>query len=134
MSATDVMHRYVAAARRGDFDAAFAMFADDIAVRIPGRSAFAGEHRGREAAMAYINAARQVSRDHDIGVEVVDALTSDDRFALIVREVFHRDGRTVQIRRANVYRVVGDQIAEVWIFEADQYEADALMGADPAPV
>jgi ketosteroid isomerase-like protein len=36
MPAADVMERYVAAARRHDFDAAFAMFAEDIVFRIPG--------------------------------------------------------------------------------------------------
>jgi ketosteroid isomerase-like protein len=129
MGATEVMNAYRAAAGRGDFDAAFGMFAEDIVFRIPGRSEHAGEHRGREAAMAYINAARALSRDHEVGVEVVDALVSDTAFALIVREHFHLDGRRVEIRRANVYRVRGDEIAEVWIFEGDQYEADALFAA-----
>src|SRR4051812_35233281 len=127
MSAADVMHRYVEAARSGDFDRAFGMFAEDIAFRVPGRSSHAGEHRGREAAMAYISAARALSRDHDVQVDVIDALTSDDRFALLVGEHFHLDGRRVEIRRANVYRVRGDEIVEVWIFEGDQYEVDALL-------
>ena len=35
MAAEEVMERYVAAARRGDFDAAFAMFAEDIVFRNP---------------------------------------------------------------------------------------------------
>jgi hypothetical protein len=48
----------------------------------------------------------------------------------------HR-GRTaaegaVEIRRANVYRLRGDRIAEVWIFEANQYEVDELF-ADDSP-
>ena len=128
MAANEVMKRYVAAARSGDFDAAFAMFAEDIVFRIPGRSSFAGEHRGRERAMAYINAARATSREHDVELEVVDTLTSADRFALIVVERFHRDGEVVEIRRANVYRVRGEEIDEIWIFEGDQYEVDALMG------
>jgi ketosteroid isomerase-like protein len=128
MAAEDVMERYVAAARRGDFDAAFAMFAEDIVFRIPGRSSFAGEHHGRERAMAYINEARALSREHEVEVEVVDALTSADRFALIVVERFHRGGEIVEIRRANVYRVRGEEIDEIWIFEGDQYEVDALMG------
>jgi ketosteroid isomerase-like protein len=128
MAAEEVMERYVAAARRGDFDAAFAMFADDIVFRIPGRSSFAGEHHGRERAMAYIDAARALSREHEVQVEVLDALTSTDRFALIVVERFHRDGEIFEIRRANLYRVRGDEIDEIWIFEADQYEVDALMG------
>jgi ketosteroid isomerase-like protein len=127
MAAADVMHRYVEAARRGDFDAAFGHFAEDIVLRVPGRSAHAGEKRGRDEAMAYIDTARALSRDHDIELEVIDALTSEDRFALIVRERFHRDGGVVDIRRANVYRVRGEEIVEIWIFEADQYEADALL-------
>jgi ketosteroid isomerase-like protein len=129
MAAEEVMESYVAAARRGDFDAAFAMFAEDIVFRIPGRSSFSGEHRGREAAMAYINAARARSAEHEVEVEVVDALTSADRFALIVVERFHRGGEILEIRRANVYRVRSEEIDEIWIFEGDQYEADALMGS-----
>ena len=34
----------------------------------------------------------------------------------------------LEIRRANVYRVQGEQISEIWIFEADQYAVDALFG------
>jgi uncharacterized protein len=127
MGAAEVMHRYVDAARRHDFDAAFGHFAEDIVFRIPGRSAHAGEKRGREAAMEYIETARALSREADIELEVIDALTSEDRFALIVRERFHRDGEVVDIRRANVYRVRGEEIVEIWIFEADQYEVDALL-------
>ena len=34
-----------------------------------------------------------------------------------------------EIRRCNVYRWRGSQIAEIWIFEADQYAVDALFAA-----
>lgn len=125
MSAADVMARYRGAAARGDFEGAFAMFADDVVFRIPGSSAWSGEHRGREAAMRYIDHARGL--DPELSVRVIDALTSEDRFCLLVEEVFHRDGREVVIRRANVYRVRGEEIAEIWIFEGDQAEVDALL-------
>jgi ketosteroid isomerase-like protein len=128
MNATDVMQAYLAAVRAGDFDAAFARFAEDVVFRIPGRSRFAGEHRGRTAALAYIDTARAASRGHDVSVEVVDALVSDERFALVVIERFARDGEVVEIPRANVYRVRGEEIVEVWIFEGDQAAVDALMG------
>jgi uncharacterized protein len=128
MAAADVMERYVAAARRLDFDTAFGMFAPDIVFRIPGRSSHAGERRGRDEAMAYIETARALSAEAEIELEVVDALVSEKRFCLIVRERFHRDGGVVDIRRANVYRVRGEEIVEIWIYEADQYEVDALLG------
>jgi ketosteroid isomerase-like protein len=123
----DVMRRYVDAARRGDWETASGFFAEDIALHIPGRSPFAGEHRGRRVAMEYIENARALSRDHDVELEVVDMLASEERVALVVRERFSLDGRVVDIRRANVYRVRGEEIIEIWIFEADQYAVDELL-------
>jgi ketosteroid isomerase-like protein len=128
MSASDVMQAYVSAARRGDFDAAFGRFAEDIVFRIPGRGRFAGEHRGREAAMAYINHARSLSVEQEVTVDVVDALVSADRFALVVHERFHRDGEVIELRRCNVYRVEGEQIVEVAIYEGDPEATEALLG------
>ena len=83
---------------------------------------------GRAAAVAYIEAARAASHGAGVEVELVDLLTSDERFALVVRERFTTDGGPVEIARANVYRVRDGRIAEVWIFEADQYAVDTLLG------
>ena len=128
MGPAEVMQQYADAARRGDFETAFGLYADDIVFRIPGRSSLAGEHRGRDAAVHYIQSARALSERSEVEVEVIDALTSTDRFALIVTEHFHRDEGTITISRANVYRVRDGKIDEIWIFEADQYEVDELMG------
>ena len=130
MAAADVMREYADAARRGDLDRAFGFFAEDIVFRVPGRSRYAGEHRGREAAMRYIDAARAISHGADVEVEVIDALTSEDRFALIVRERFRRGDDVVDINRANVYRVRGREIVEIWVFEGDQYATDRLFARE----
>ena len=129
---TEVMQSYVAAARSGDFSAAYRFYAEDIVGRVPGRSAFAGELRGRQAVIGYIEHARALSRDAEVELNVVDILASDERVALIVREVFHRPTGDVEIRRCNVYRVRGGQIVEISIYEADQYEVDALLDSAPA--
>ena len=50
--------------------------------------------------------------------------------ALVVRERFKREDGELEIRRANVYRIRGDEIAEVWIFEGDQYAVDELFAED----
>jgi ketosteroid isomerase-like protein len=125
----DVMRRYLGAARAMDWEAAFGCFAEDIALRIPGRSEFAGEFRGRDVARRYIEAARARSHDAEVELEVVDTLLSDERFCLVVVERFRAGGELVEIRRANLYRVRGDEIAEIWIFEGDQYAVDALFAA-----
>jgi len=127
VSARELIDDYLAAARRGDWDTASGYFADDLVVHIPGRSSFAGDRKGKEAAMEYIQAIRDHYRDGEIELELVDMLSSEDRVALLVRERFLGRGEPVEIRRANVYRVAGDAIVEISIFEADQYVVDALM-------
>jgi uncharacterized protein len=114
--------------RNGDWATGYGFYADDIVFHIPGRSRFAGVHRGRDAAVRYIESAVEVAHDGGVEVELVDTLASEDRVALIVRERFTRDDGVVEIMRANVYRIRGEEIAEIWIFEANQYEVDALFG------
>ena len=127
MTPGELMSEYLAAAKRGDWDTAFGYFADDIVFHIPGRSGFAGEQRGKAAAVNYIQSVRDHYRDGEIELELIDMLSSDERVALLVRERFHGDGPPVEIRRANVYRVEGDRIVEISIFEADQYVVDELL-------
>ena len=121
------MTEYLGAARRGDWDTAFGFFADDIVMHVPGRSSFAGARLGKDAAVAYIQTVRSYYGEGEIELELLDLLASDDRVALLVRERFHGRGPSVEIRRANVYRVQDDRIVEISIFEADQYAVDELV-------
>jgi uncharacterized protein len=123
-----VMRRYVDAVSAGDWATASGFFADDIVLRIPGRSPLAGERRGRDAAIAYIDAALARTHQSEVEVELIDMLASEERICLIVRERFRRPDGDVEIRRANVYRIADDQIVEIWIFEGDQYAVDELLG------
>jgi ketosteroid isomerase-like protein len=128
----ETIRAYIAAAHSGDFSAAYRFYSDDVVGHVPGRSQFAGELRGRDAVVDYIETARALSKRSDVEVEVLDVLASEERVALIVREVFHLPSGEVEIRRSNVYRVHGGEITEIWIYEANQYEADALFTSAPA--
>jgi ketosteroid isomerase-like protein len=127
MTPRELMTDYLAAAKRGDWETAFGFLADDLLIHIPGCSAFAGERHGKEAAVGYIQSVRERFRDGAIELEVIDMLCSDERVVLLVRERFHGEGAPIEIRRANVYRVEGGKVAEVSIFEADQYVVDELL-------
>ena len=127
MTTLELMRDYVACAHRGDWETGFGYFAEDVRIRIPGTSVLAGEHRGRDVAKRYIDTARALSQEHEVEVEVIDMLASDERVALLVRERFHTADGPVEIRRANVYRWEDERIAEIWIFEGDQHVVDALF-------
>jgi len=132
MTPRELVTDYLAAAKRGDWDTAFGLFAEDILIHIPGRSALAGDRRGKDAAVGYIQTMRDRYRDGRIELEVIDMLASEERVALLLRERFHGDGPPVEIRRANVYRVQDGQIVELSIFEADQYLVDEVVHSRPA--
>ena len=83
----------LAAAKRGDWEDAFGYFADDILIHIPGRSEFAGDHRGKDAAVGYIQTMRDRYREGKIELELIDMLASEKRVALLVCERFHGSRR-----------------------------------------
>lgn len=127
MTPRELMTDYLAAAKRGDWATAFGFLHDDLLIHIPGRSALAGQRLGKEAAVGYIENIRKRYPDGGIELEVIDMLASEERVVLLVRERFHGDGPPVEIRRANVYRVLDGKVVEVSIFEADQYVVDELL-------
>jgi ketosteroid isomerase-like protein len=68
MAAVDVIRRYLAAVQAGDWPTAFSHVADDVTLRVPGRSPLAGERKGRDAFVAYVEAA--LARAHGAEVSV----------------------------------------------------------------
>ena len=128
MGIREVMDVYIDAIRTGEREKAFALFADDVVGHVPGRSVLAGELRGRDAVVGYITSV--VEKAHgDVDVELIDMLVGTEHVALVVREHIRAGEQVLDIRRANVYRVQGDRITEVWIFEQNQYEVDAWIAA-----
>jgi hypothetical protein len=98
-------------------------------MRLPGRGARSGEHRGREAVIAAIQASlARTSGDSSPEVEVLDRLVSAERVALVLRESVVRGNDRLELRRVNVYRVNAGKIVEIDICEANQYEVDAFFG------
>ena len=122
---------YADAWQRGEPEAAWAYYADDVTMRLPGRGALAGEHVGRAAVIGTIQALLARTSDGSVDVQVLDRLTSSERVALVVREEVARGEQRLVLRRVNIYRVVDDRITEIDIFEADQYEVDEFFRSQP---
>jgi uncharacterized protein len=127
MNARAVIDEYLAAMERGDRDAAVALYSEDVVMHVPGRSRFAGARRGREEVLAYLRAAVELAV-RGIEVELVDVLVGEsDRVALLLRERLLGARGELVLRRANVYTVRDGRIAEIRIFEHDQYAIDAYL-------
>ena len=127
-SASEVMAAYAAAWEAGDPERAWSFYADDVAMHLPGRGSLAGDHRGRAAVVAAIQALLARTSDSAAEVEVLDRLVSGDRVAMVLREVVVRGDDRLELRRVNVYRVADGEIVDIDIYEACQYEVDEFFG------
>ena len=127
-----LMRRFTDAVRRGDWETGRDFLAEDIVVHVPGGSALAGERRSKAAVRDFVEAAIARAHGGTVQVELFEMLACDERVALRVKERFCSQTGVVEIQRCNVYRIRAGEIVEVWIFEADQYEVDALLSAEAA--
>jgi hypothetical protein len=128
MTPDEVIVAYGSAWERGDPEAAWAYYADDVVMRVPGRGSVAGAHEGRDAVIAAIRSLLDRTSTASAEVEVLDRLVSGDRVAMVLREAVVRGDERLELRRVNVYRVENDRITEIDIFEANQYEVDEFFG------
>jgi ketosteroid isomerase-like protein len=127
VTADEVMRAYAEAWARGEPDTAFGFYADDVVMHLPGRGGLAGSHEGKPAVIAAIRALLARTDGDAVTVEVDDRLVSDDRVALVLREVVTRGDRTLDLRRVNVYGVRNGLITDIDVFEANQYEVDEFF-------
>jgi RNA 2',3'-cyclic 3'-phosphodiesterase len=101
------------------------LLADDVVWHVPGASAIAGEHRGVEAVLAYMDARRRIM-DGTFRVLVHGAAVIADRVVQLAGGHALRDGREVGWETVGVFRVAGGRIAECWLVPFDQAAFDAI--------
>ena len=102
-----------------------AMFADDVAWHVPGRSAIAGEYRGREQVMEYVRRRRALA-DDTFEITVEDVLANDKHGLVIAGGSCVRDGNRLEWRAHGLYRFDHHRIAECWVLPEDQSVFDAI--------
>jgi 2'-5' RNA ligase len=116
----------------GSADGVRSLLAEDVVWHVPGESAIAGEHRGAEAVLAYMDARRRIM-DGTFRVTVHGAAMIAGRVVQLAGGVAVRDGRSVAWETVGVFRVVGGRIAECWLVPFDQAAFDAIWSASASP-
>jgi ketosteroid isomerase-like protein len=129
-SARVVAERYAEAWRRGDLATLVDCYADGFVLHYFGRSAYAGDHVGKDAALAALAAVSAAAARELVAVEEV--LAGDGTAALVVRERLTRDGESHELRRVLRYRVEGERFVECWLHDEDQRLVDSLW-SPPTP-
>jgi uncharacterized protein len=117
--------RYAAAWLAGDRQAMLASYHDDFTLHYFGRNPLAGIHRGKPAALAIL--AEVTRRTHRKLSGIVDVMAGSERGALLVREIFQRDGKTAEVERLLVYSVRNNLLWQCWVYDQDQALVDAFL-------
>jgi uncharacterized protein len=123
----ELMRRYSATLTAGQAAEVLPYFTEDCVLHIPGRSRHAGSYRGQDAVLAYYTRIFQDTEGQFENLGVDDILASDTHAASLVHWRVTRGGRTIDIDRVVVYRIVDEKIAEIWVRDWDQYAYDELF-------
>ena len=116
---------YAAAWLAGDREAMLASYHDDFTLHYFGRNPLAGIHRGKPAALAILAEVTRRSKRKLSGI--VDVMAGPEHGALLVREIFQRDGKTAEVERLLVYSVRDELLWQCWVYDQDQALVDAFL-------
>ena len=109
----------------GGFEGVAGVLSEDVVWHVPGASPIAGEHRGVQAVLAYMDARRRIM-DNSFRVSVHGAALIAGRVVQLAGGQAVRDGREVTWETVGVFRVAGGRIAECWLVPFDQAEFDRI--------
>jgi acyl-CoA thioesterase FadM/ketosteroid isomerase-like protein len=108
----------------GDLAPVEELLADDVVWHVPGTSPIAGDHRGREAVIAYFEHRRALAGG---AMQVVKKAEAHDERSLV--QLADGAAPLGAWHTAGVYRVAGGRIAEAWLVPLDLAHFDRLWCA-----
>jgi 2'-5' RNA ligase len=111
----------------GGFEGVAGLLSEDVVWHVPGVSAIAGEHRGVEGVLAYMDRRRRIM-DYSFRVTVHGAALIAGRVVQLAGGRAVRDGIEVEWETVGVFRVAGGRIAECWLIPFDQAAFDRIWG------
>jgi uncharacterized protein len=112
----------------GDAGAVRELLTPDVVWHVPGRSAIAGDHRGRDAVIDYFER-RLALAGGAMTIVAGERLVSGDVVVQLADGQIERDAERLGWRTAGVYRVDGDRVAEAWLVPFDLAAFDAIWTA-----
>ena len=112
----------------GDQEPVRAMLTPDVVWHVPGHSAIAGEHRGRDQVLRYF-AKRRTLTNATFRIDVRGVLADDQRTVILATGLLEHGGETFTWRTIAIFRIAEGKIAECWVIPHDQGAYDEIWSA-----
>jgi ketosteroid isomerase-like protein len=118
-----VMRSGYEAFQRGDLDALRAIFDEDIAWHIGGRSQISGDYRGIDDVFGFFGRIFELSGG-TFAVDVLDIVANDDHAFVLVKLRAQRTSRTLDSTEAHVWNMAGGKATGFWGLPKDFYSSE----------
>jgi hypothetical protein len=109
----------------GEQEPVVAMLAPDVVWHVPGGSALAGDHVGRDEVLRYFTRRRRLSFA-TLRIMVRCVLAVDEHAVVLADGELQRGGETVGWEIVGIFRVARGTIAECWVLPVDQEAYDQI--------
>ena len=128
LSNAEAMRAGYAAFSRGDMDTLRKdLFTPDIVWHQGGRNQTSGDYRGPDQVIGLFGKLHQLT-DGTFRVDIHDVLASEEHVVVLGRVTAKRAGKTLQNGNYDhVCHFRDGKLAEAWVVNVDQYEADAFF-------
>ncbi len=108
----------------GDVPAVLAIFSDDIAWHVPGRSPLAGDYTGHDEVLGFFQNLGERSNG-TFNIDVHDILDNgEDKVVVLLSETAQRNDKSLSISAVHVWEVQEAKATRFQAFVADEYEVD----------
>jgi uncharacterized protein len=111
---------------RGDFEAFTGFFTDDVVVHIPGKSSFAGVHKGKDQFVELFG--RFVERAGEYTFEPHAYFADDEHGVSLQRSHYRRGNESLDTNDAFVCHFRNGKISEFWLLSDEEDAVDAWLG------
>ena len=111
---------------RGDFEAFTGFFTDDVVVHIPGKSSFAGVHKGKDQFLELFG--RFVERAGEYAFEPHAYFADDEHGISLQRSHYRRGNESLDSNDAFVCHFRNGKISEFWLLSDEEDAVDAWLG------
>lgn len=102
-----------------------AMLAEDVVWHVPGASALAGDHRGREEVLRYFARRRELARA-TFRIDVRGVIADQERAVILAGGEVELAGERLAWGTVGIFRIARGKIAECWVIPNDQDAFDRI--------
>ena len=120
-----LVRRGFAAFSEGDMATLTEIIARDAVQHTPGNSVVSGDHKGRDAILAFYGQLVELT-DGTIKVELEQVFAKGDQVVTVFRQTAQRMGRTMDTRHSLVFQVLDGKAVDLDDFPEDEEADDAF--------